>query len=252
MEAYIPDFSVVEKDRVERFAKDHPVGFCTIPKSLGSLKKLDLSGRRFCAPKRVDLRDYCGPTEDQGKKPWCAAYSASSWAENILWRKRDYYEHIDPTWIYSWAKAHDGDPNGDGTTLVAVLDALRNKGVFDGTECRTRVIGSDMESIKYGLHKFGAILCGFDVTREWYGCIDADHVAHDDSGNPIIMGLDRLPSIGGHAVLGCGYNSTGLMIQNSWGFDWGRYGFATIAWSEVARTFMYGAVLDHCLDGLEV
>lgn len=235
---------------MDEFVRSHPVGFCRVPSDIGAMPGV-LASARFSAPRRIDLRDYCGPTEDQGSRPWCAAYAASSWAENVLWRARDYYEHVSPDWIYSWAKAHDGDPNGSGTTLTAVLDALRSRGVFSASVCPVRVIHDGGVALKYALHRFGAVLVGFDVTDEWYG-IRRTTEARDEDGNPVVTGRGSPRKIGGHAVLACGYNETGLVIQNSWSAGWGLYGFATVAWPEVARTFMYGTVLGNCLNGFTV
>jgi hypothetical protein len=44
---------------------------------------------------------------------------------------------------------------------------------------------------------------------------------------------------GYHAVTALGYDSTGLVIENSWGTGWGNGGFATLSWS-----FVNGYVFD--------
>ena len=38
---------------------------------------------------------------------------------------------------------------------------------------------------------------------------------------------------GNHAITALGYNSQGLVIENSWGAGWGNNGFATLSWSFV-------------------
>ena len=229
-------------DKFNEFMEAHPVGFCKMPPHI-SRDELLLASPKFQAPESIDLREYCTPTEDQGSKPWCAAYAAANWAENILWRKTDYVQQIDPAWIYAHAKSIDGDPNGDGTTLTAVLEALLARSVFDPVVCKPKVIRRSREALKYALHRFGAVLGGFNVTREWYRV---------GSTKTYISGRDRLPFLGGHAVLVCGYDPFGVIIQNSWSADWGNYGFAKIMWEEFDRSFMYGSVLSNCLDGLTV
>lgn len=229
-----------EKD-ISEMMKTHRVGFCKVPKDLDALPSLKATPA-FMAPKRVDLRDYCTPTEDQGNKPWCAACAATNWAENILWRKNDYIEQIKPEWVYLWAKQHDGDPDGDGTTLIAVLEALKSKGIFP-VSCKTRVIRNSRLAVKYALHKFGAILAGFETTKEWYSCTKAD---------PLIRYVANSGKLGGHAVLLCGYDKEGVFIQNSWGYGYAEWGFVKMTWECFDNTFLYGAVLDNCLDGMKI
>ena len=99
---------------------------------------------------------------------------------------------------------------------------------------------SNPESIKYAIHKFGCCLLGFLITQEWY------NVTFDNSE---IKGIDS-PILGGHAVLACGYNKFGVIIQNSWGEGWGEYGYAIVSWDAVRKYLQYGAVLTRSLDGL--
>jgi hypothetical protein len=49
---------------------------------------------------------------------------------------------------------------------------------------------------------------------------------------------------GGHEVTAIGYNSTGLVIENSWGTDWGNRGFATLGWDFVEAYVADGAIID--------
>jgi len=127
---------------------------------------------RFTAPKTVDLRDYCTQTENQGNLPYCAAYTAVGFAENVMWRRDDYITQIDPVAIYKRAKEIDGDP-GEGTSLTAVLDVLLEKKYFDPNLCKIQVIYDTIgfeQSIKYAIHKFGCLLLACDITEEWYLC----------------------------------------------------------------------------------
>ena len=236
----------VENDIELKFEHEHQVGFCKVPNNLDSIPLLKASSRKFIAPVTVDLRDYCTKTEDQGNKPWCAAYTAAQWAENILWRVNDYPENIDPTWIYEYAKSVDGDPHGDGTTLVAVLEALLNKGTFDKSICKIKVINrgeNARQSVKYAIHKFGCILGAFNITKEWYSLCNRDTA---------VTGKRNNVSMGGHAVLICGYNADGVIIQNSWGESWGEYGFGLVTWEAFDKQFLYASVLSNSLNGMTI
>lgn len=227
-----------DENKMRDFAALHPVGFCKMPRGFSHKVALRAS-TGFLAPSRIDLRDYCTPTEDQGLKPWCAAYSAAQWAENIKWRLTGRPEDVDPAMLYKYAKEHDGDPCGEGTTLTAVMDAL-HQFVFKSDNCRVKVIRNNRLSVKYAIHRFGCALGGFNIDSSWWGV---------KAGSPVVAGTGET-NLGGHAILICGYDKQGVWIQNSWGKGWGEWGFAKIPWDVFDREFMYGAVLTSVLDGL--
>ena len=222
---------------VEQGASTHRAGDLLIPGNLGELPALEFARGGFVAPETIDLRDYCLQTRDQGGNPWCAAYSATSFKSNIFWRKADTPVSFDPSPVYAWAKKNDGSPNSSGTTLNAALQALIEDGSFDKRICNVKVL-RNIKQIKYAIHKFGCCLVGLDVTTEWNNC---------NKNKSTICGKGKYDNMGGHAVLACGYNRDGLIIQNSWGENWGAYGFALITWDELEREFLYGAVIDNCL-----
>lgn len=231
------EYSSGHKPTVRKPRKEPFVGGLLVPRDLEELPTLMFAYSEFKAPNTIDLRDYCTKTEDQGTKPACAAYAASGFAENILWRKLDKPIQIEPLPLYDYAKKHDGQPNTDGTTLDAILKAVLDvTGYFDKSICHIKML-RNTQVVKYAVHKFGCCLLGMMVTEEWYNC----------NRNKSMIKGDGSKTLGGHAVLCCGYNRDGLIIQNSWGVDWGDYGFALITWDEVNREFAYGAVLDNCL-----
>ena len=225
------------------FAEAHKVGFCKVPDGIEQMMPFSASlwGAKYVAPLRIDKRWYCTKTEDQGSKPWCAAYAAAQWAEAIRWQIKDYPEDIDPAWIYEYAKGIDGSPNGAGTTLTAVLKALLGRKVFNPSVCDVKVIRSNTEDIKYAIHKFGLILGGFNITSEWYML---------NPKKTFICNSSNRSGYGGHAVVICGYDENGIFFQNSWGERWGDSGFGGMTWECVENQFMYGAVLTNCLNGL--
>lgn len=238
--SFIPQMFSFKSNRskvCEEFKKQYRVGTVLVPKQLDSMMQLSLGKSGFLVPKSIDLRDYCVSTRDQGSRPWCAAYAAVGFAANVLWRKYDRPDQYDPELIYKFAKGVDGSPNTDGTTLDAVLGGLLHYGIFDSAKCSVRMIRT-ASRVKYAIHKFGCCLLGMIVTNEWYEC---------NSGKSTISGKKNNELLGGHAVLCCGYNEDGVIIQNSWSYKWGQYGFALITWDEFSREFMYGAVLDNCL-----
>lgn len=212
---------------VDDFASRHKVGFCMMPKDPAALAMPFSANVNRAVPLSVLNLGSATKVEDQGSTPQCAAYSASSYAESILWRKTGSLPcEVDPHGIYLWAKQHDGDPNGDGTTLVAVLDGLKALGQL-GPGCRTRTVMSPFD-VKSAIHRYGFCLLGLNITDEWY------------RGNRDITSTTAR-CVGGHAVLGVGYDQEGVWILNSWGPKWGQGGFAHIWWNAFNRQFMYGA-----------
>ena len=228
---------------MRKFAETNKVGFCFKPKDFDGIRNFAVP-KKFMAPSRLDLRDRCTPTEDQGGNPMCAAYSAAQWAENIRWMLTGSpLPEIDPIPLYRYAKTVDGEPNEDGTTITAVLEALLSsqESVFDRTKCRVRTIRPSRIAIKHAIHKFGCCLGGFAITDEWFDVTDK---------NNLISGDGEHKPLGGHCVLVCGYDKQGVWVQNSWGWGWGEYGFAKVSWKAFDSQFMYGGVITNVLDGM--
>lgn len=222
---------------IETLIDEHRVGGLVVPDNIDVLPVLSARKEVFVAPRMVDLRDYCTKTQDQGNKPWCAAYAAVGFASNVLWRKDDYPRYFDPEPIYRYAKSIDGIPKTDGTTLVAALQGVLHENIFDAGMCSIKVLRT-IEQVKYAIHKFGCCLLGVMVSKEWYLC---------NSRKATISGKKNRELLGGHAVLACGFTPDGIIFQNTWGIPWGQYGFALITWGELEREFAYGAIPDNCL-----
>lgn len=56
--------------------------------------------RNFVAPRKVDFRDMCLKTSDQGQTPHCTGYSTAGYIEVQNWRRKHYPEQIDGDSIY--------------------------------------------------------------------------------------------------------------------------------------------------------
>jgi len=231
---------------MNRFEKLYFRGGLKVPDALPA-KAAFRASPRFEAPSELLLDGYCTPVEDQGTKPWCAAYSASSFAENVLWRVKGYRTEIDPEPVYRYAKTVDGDPDGDGTYLGCALRGVLAGGWLDGSVCKVKTFGSSgfglgegdgLNELKYAVHKYGCCVAGFQITSDWFS--PRDGVVEDAGG--------RVE--GGHAVTVCGYDEGGVLLLNSWGREWGHDGFAYLPNSLFRKQFMYGAVLTRCLDGI--
>lgn len=221
------------------FANRHRVGSLIIPKSVE--RDYIIPCDNFVAPDKIDERPRMTKVEDQGSNPWCAAYAATQFAENVIWRKTGRPQNIDPSMIYIRAKEIDGMPGVNGTTLEAALQALIDTKVFDGKICKVRSIKRNQKSVQFALHRFGVILAGFNVTAEWWKL---------NMKKTAICSKYILPGQGGHAVCLCGYSDVGAYICNSWGSKWGQYGYGLITWDKLEEQMICGAVIDRCLDGM--
>ena len=215
-----------------------------IPEKLNAKTRMRF-GSRFIAPDELLLDGYATPVEDQGAKPYCAAYAASNFAESVLWRRDGYPKTIDPDPLYAHAKTIDGDPTGDGTYLECTLDALLEKRYFDRNVCKVKTfggsvlgLGNGLADVKTAIHRYGCCMAGFNITGEWF-C----------PRNGVIRGGGE--SQGGHAVTLVGYDRDGVLILNSWGRSYAHDGKVFITNKAFNDQFMYAAVLTHCMDGLE-
>ena len=227
---------------------NYVIGDCIVPKDIDVLPSLTLSSNRFQAPRQIDNRDYCLKPLNQGQKPWCAAYTAKMFCEVIKWMERDYPDQnlISAETIYKYAKSIDGDPDGDGTTLTAVLKALLDKGIFDKSKCKIQVIrktSNARELVKYAIHKFGVLPSAFNCTTEWYTL---------NPNKTCITGKGNYSICGGHAVLIDYYDSYGVGFCNSWSENFGLDGHGMITWNMFDQQFLYAACLTNVFDGLKM
>ena len=226
-----------------KFARMFVNGGLKIPEKI--LKRETFAAAKdFTAPEMLDLRGYCTPVENQGNLPYCAAYSASSFAENILWRKNHYHEEIDPLPLYKYAKTIDGDPTGAGTFLECAMEALFKYKYFDPNVCKIKLFGGNpfnnvnaIRDMKFAIHQYGVCMAGFSITSEWYS----------PNRDNTITGKDAAGQ-GGHAVIVCGYDKNRFLIMNSWGKSYAENGFVWITNDAFQKQFIYSCIMTHCLD----
>jgi len=200
---------------------------------------------QFISPHRIDSRDMCLSSSNQLQTPHCAGYSMAGYIEYHNWKTIHYPAQVDGDAIYAEAKIIDLN-NRPGTQLSSAIKAAINLKLINGTAKYVdyqSVNASDMDvglkrmvSIKFALHQYGVVLAGFRITDEW------DWV---DKKTGLIRDLgDKAQPRGGHAVLLCGYDMEGVYIQNSWGTNWGHYGFAVLSWKQYVKQIMQAMVVE--------
>jgi len=193
--------------------------------------KLIRADIKFVAPPQINHKDECLTASNQGNKPHCAGYSTAGYVEFQNWKFKHYPEQVDGDAIYLDAKKHDGF-SGNGTYLRFALEGAINLNLIKGIP---KGINRTAQDIKFAIHQYGVVVAGFKITDEW-------NKVEKNTGRIAI--LTNPKSLGGHAVLICGYCSEGVYIQNSWSEMWGDRGFALLPWELFYRQIMDAMVID--------
>ncbi len=184
-------------------------------------------------PPRVENRSKFLPSSNQGSTPKCAAYTMAGVLEYWRWKLYGIAEQVDPDPIYAGAKERDGDPDGDGTTLEAVVEAAVALGYLSAPDM---VVVEDWRDVKRALHRFDVMLWGMLIDDGWYD-------AQPNGWIPL-----GTKDIGGHATVGCGYADDYERYfdgQCSWGeIGWGWRGFYRMTMDQFKKQFMYGICIN--------
>lgn len=211
-------------------------------------KVADISGKDIIidgivAPLKIDNRQQCSVTDNQGDTPHCAGYSICNIIEAMIWKKTGKLIQLNADQVYAKAKQLDNDLNTDGTYLECAIKAAIQLGGFGDQSDKVRIgfiynrrNEDTFVQIKRFVHKYSFIHAGFAIDDGWYNATDSNYV--------IKKGYTAL---GGHAVLICGYDETGVYIQNSWGKSWGSKGFAILPWNLVKEQLMYCCYIENFL-----
>ena len=186
---------------------------------------------KFIAPRKIDNRDMCLSSNSQGDTPYCAAYSTAGYIEYMNWKTKHYPEQIDAESIYKRAKELENNPY-DGTTYDYVVKAVNELNLIKG---KAKFLFNKMD-VQFAVHQYGVCMGAFNITDEW-------NSVHRSTGLIDNYG-DRAQKLGGHGILICGFDKQGVYIQNSWGEDWGIYGFAILDWNHFAQQFQHGVIIE--------
>lgn len=192
-------------------------------------------------PLKIDNRQICAPTDNQGNLPACAGYSACTLVESLYWKMTGKIKQFNSDQCYAIAKTLDGNVDEDGTylehALKSILQLCSKDSDFDFL--KNAKIGlfynggnEVIETTKFLIHKYGIIQAGLNITTGWYEC---------NSNYFVLEHTNR--SIGGHAINLVGYEKDYVYILNQWGVDWGVKGYALMSWENYVKELMYGAYL---------
>lgn len=204
-------------------------------------------------PTKIDLEDYKKwevPILDQGQEGACTGFGLATVANYLLHRRKIVpdVKQVSPRMLYEMAKRYDEWPgeNYSGSSARGAMKGWYKHGVC-GEECwpynnkkkdqrlneaRTtdalkrplgayyRVNHKDLVAIHSAMAEVGILYATGTVHEGWENI--------DENG--VIPFMET--ALGGHAFAIVAYDIRGFWIQNSWGKDWGKEGFALITYDD--------------------
>ncbi|TLD40661.1 MAG: hypothetical protein JETT_3092 [Candidatus Jettenia ecosi] len=204
-------------------------------------------------PIHIDLSDYKlwqAPILDQGNEGACTGFGLATVANYLLRKRRVMPDDmsVSPRMFYEMAKRYDEWRGEDyeGSSARGAMKGWHKHGVCAETiwpydtrqsdqhlnddrvsDASRRPLGAyyrvnhkDLVAMHTALAEVG-ILYATAVVHEGWNMIDADGIIPPD---------DTI--LGGHAFAIVAYDGQGFWIQNSWGADWGREGFALVTYDD--------------------
>ncbi|QPF72458.1 C1 family peptidase [Roseateles sp. DAIF2] len=208
-------------------------------------------------PTRIPLEDYWAyevPILDQGQEGACTGFGLATVANYLLRRRKVVPDTapVSPRMLYDMARRYDEWP-GEGYSGSSARGAMKgwhkhgvcaeaswpyalkrgaNKGLTQARveDAQQRPLGAyfrvnhkDLVAMHAALAEVGVLYATSMVHGGW------DEVGANGFIKP------RETPDGGHAFAIVAYDTEGFWIQNSWGPDWGRKGFARIAYDDWLR-----------------
>jgi hypothetical protein len=216
-------------------------------------------------PASVDLRQYAMPAGDQGYTSscvtWAIQYGMMGWYFNKAgWQGPPFAP------MYTYSQINNGVDMGTWPSLALGI------GVVQGSDTRAHYSHADddwqsqpdqSEHVNAANYK----ITGYDVLFQ--GGAQSGNVgalkAALAAGKPVAItilvrsGFDAMWNKstdsavdddisgavrGAHEVLALGYDSDGLVIQNSWGASWANHGFTKLSWRVVAHDVLEAETID--------
>lgn len=204
-------------------------------------------------PTRIELGEYKRwdvPILDQGSEGACTGFGLATVAHYLLRRRKVVpdAEPVSPRMLYEMAKRYD-EWHGEayeGSSARGAMKGWHKHGVcaaecwpYDAStkdrlltekrisDARRRPLGAyyrvnhkDLVAMHAAMAEVGILYATATVHEGWNQI--------DDKG--VIPFTDQM--LGGHAFAIVAYDESGFWIQNSWGSNWGKEGFALITYDD--------------------
>jgi len=211
---------------------------------LPDIRDISYKGQTVVLPKSVDLTANCSPVENQGSLGSCTANALVGILEYNE-PKDSAFVDLSRLFIYYNERALEGNVNYDSGAMIRdgiktlakcgvcdekiwpyIISKFRekpNKKCYQDAKKRKIISYATMDTLlemKQCLADGFPFAFGFTV----YESFESQEVA--DTGIATLPEPGERP-IGGHAVVGVGYDDDKQMIKvrNSWGKDWGQKGY---------------------------
>lgn len=202
-------------------------------------------------PASVDNRVNCPHVRDQGAVGACTGFAGTEALAYDRNRQQLSAYLYSPLYLYYWTRQgelkfwqHDGD---NGAAIRDTIKTAINKGVCSEelwsyipgnvlvhppTACDDQAVTHKAliyERVPQEINHIKSVFVSgyplvFGITV--YSSFESDVVAK--SGVVPMPDVENEQALGGHALLGCGYQSDAVIVQNSWSEEWGDKGFCYI------------------------
>ena len=224
-----------------------------------------LAGVLATLPASYSLRQYAPVPGDQGDVGSCAAWGTAYTAMGVL-ENMDRYQGLwdnpfnalpggggSAMYVYSQTHLNGGDNGSNLDDDVAVETSQGDdehsdytQGEVDWWDSPTAQetanaknwrlatgydIGTDQYSIEQAISSGEPVVLGIEVTQAFENNTSGNYPDPNDYVD------DDYTSLGGHAPTAVGYDSDGLIVENSWGPSWGNGGYAHISWNWLEGTY---------------
>jgi C1A family cysteine protease len=210
-------------------------------------------------PKRVDLRQYASPVDDQGRLGSCTG-NALAGAIDLLENKDNKINvRVSRLFIYYQERVTENDINldhgayiHDGVTACTEIGipletvwpydinqfAVKPSDAAYADAGKRKVTGSakcqNIDDIKTALSNGHPVVGGFTV----YQSFESPYVAR--TGIMHMPNVNQEQNLGGHAVCFVGYDDARsvFIVRNSWGINWGDHGYFYMPYSVITTPDM--------------
>ena len=211
------------------------------------------------------------PVKHQGDTNACTGFGLSLVVEHLLRRSGRPTEQVSPYMLYSMARRYDEYPGSmadEGSSLRGALkgwfkhgacnfelfktlemppatDAVEDDWWYDAVKrplgAYYRITPEQLGDMHAALNEVGVLYVSCGCHSGW----DEGMKQPTLSGRPASIGeVWEIPvkpgaaAHAGHAFAIVGYNERGFLVQNSWGTDWGSYGYAILAYDDWLKNAM--------------